>query len=121
MNSDTWTAVMQLRKNDRRHRPRPNEVANDLTDNEVSTIMATADFFGASMVDVHQISFDLVGARYRVLDWLGMAIMGRIECRPAVQVLVHSFLKVDGDVTAFITDLRATDYDIDHSWEEIQV
>ena len=113
-----WLDVMDKMDKDDRHEPYPDEVANDLVPDEVLTILATMDFFGATSQDIAQARFDLICARYRVFDWLAMGIMGRIECRPAVQVLTHSFLKVDGDVDAFITDLRESDYDIDHSWEE---
>jgi len=38
-----------------------------------------------------------------------------------LSVLVHSYLKVDGIPEGFIQDLRETDYQIDTSWEEIQI
>jgi hypothetical protein len=85
------------------------------------TILATADFFGASDNDLAQIKFDLGVARYRVFDWLAMGVMGRIDNRQAVRVFVHSLLKVNGDVTAFIDDLRVSDYDIDRVWENMDL
>lgn len=117
--STTWSKVMAKAYKDKRHHP--GTPANNLTDDEVTTIVATAEFFNASDIDLHQIVFDLKGPRYRVFDWLGMAIMGRVECKHAVQVFAHSFLKSDGDVDAFIADLRVNDYDVDHSWEEVEL
>lgn len=117
MNDETWKKVLACKDKDRRAQKTPNEVANDLTNDEILTILATIEFFGASPEDIRQAHFDLKLARYRLFDWLAMAVMGRLDCRQAVQVLVHSFLKCDGDVDAFIEDLRLTDYDIDRSWE----
>ena len=121
MNNDTWNQVMALKPADKRHRPRPDEVANDLTTDEITTIIATADFFMASDNDMRQIWFDLYVVRYRVFDWLAMCVMGRIGSKQAVQVFVHSFIKSRGDVDRFIADLRETDYDIDHTWEEVEL
>ena len=41
--------------------------------------------------------------------------------KTAVKVLVHSFLKSDGDINKFIEDLRITDYDVERKWEELEV
>lgn len=108
---------MALRNKDNRH----SGLANTLDSNDRETILATADFFGAEQNDLFQINWDLGVARYRVFDWLGMAVMGRMTNRNAVKVFTHSFLKVGGDVTKFIQDLRETDYDIDNSWESTEV
>lgn len=116
---DTWHQVMEMEGVDTRHRQPPDQIANDLTQDEVTTIIATAEFFGAELADMQQMYFDLVIARYRVFDWLAMGVMGRIDCKPALKVFVHSFLKSKGDVDTFIADLRSTDYDIDHSWEKV--
>lgn len=110
---------MALEAKDNRHIP--GDVANTLDRDDLNTILATADFFGASLSDLRQMHFDLSFAKYRVFDWLAMGIMGRIECRTAVRVFTHSLLNVGGDVTAFIDDLRYSDYDIDHSWERIDL
>lgn len=120
-NDKVWTQVMKLKKNDKRHHPRPNQVANDLREDELVTIVAVVDFFGGGHQDKSQVTYDLWIAKYRVFDWLAMCVMGRIECREAVQVLVHSFLKVDGDVDKFIEDLREVDYDIVKDWEKIDI
>jgi hypothetical protein len=117
--STIWSQVVAKAYKDKRHVL--NDVANDLTDDEITTILATAEFFGASDVDLHQIVWDLKVPKYRVFDWLGMCVMGRIDCRATVQVFAHSFLKSDGDVDAFIADLRETDYDVDYSWEGIEL
>ena len=116
-----WTQVVDLGSKDKRHQTPPNQVANDLKDDEITTILTIIDFFGADQRDLQQVKFDLKTVRYRVFDWLGMCIMGRIDCEPAVKVLTYSFLKCDGDVDAFIADLRATDYDVVRDWEKVQL
>lgn len=114
---DTWEQVMAMKSKDNRHKG----VANTLMPDEIETIMATADFFGASESDLYQIRFDLFVARYRIFDWLAMAVQGRLGCRLATQVFTYSFLKSEGNVTAFIDDLRVTDYDIDDSYKVIDL
>lgn len=116
--NEVWEQVMALKPKDKRHKG----VANTLDINELETIIATIDFFGGSY---KQDIFDLKIARYRVFDWLAMRIQGRRDTsqgdKDATKVLAHAFIKSEGDVDAFIDDLRSTDYDIDHSWSEIKL
>lgn len=113
---DTWEQVMALKSKD----TRSVGLANNLTDDEVTTIIATIDFFGG---DYRQDIFDLHKARYRVFDWLAMRIQGRRaeEHTTPTQVLAYSFIKSGGDVDKFIEDLRVTDYDIDDSYKTLKV
>ena len=111
--SDTWEKVMAMKPKDTRHKG----VANNLTDDELNTILGTIDFFGDNY---QQDIFDLKVARYRVFDWLAMRVGGR-GAPTSTKVLVHSFLKVDGDIDKWIDDLRITDYDIDNSWEGVEL
>lgn len=117
----TWAKVMALQLNDTRHQKRPSQLANNLRKDEVETIVAAAEFFGASDTDLKQVFFDLSVPRFRVFDWLAMCVMGRVEAQNAVKVLAYSFIKVAGDVDAFIADLRETDYDVDRSWESLEL
>jgi|GEM_PF-6533476 len=112
MTKTTWDKVMSMRSKDTRHRG----VANNLTEDEITTIIATIDYFGGSC---RQPFFDLSIARYRVFDFLAMAVGGRLDCEMATKVLVYSFLKVNGDIDKWIEDLRVTDYDCDHKWESL--
>lgn len=113
--SATWDKVMSMKPNDTRHEG----VANTLTLDELETILGTVDYFGGS---VSQARFDLRIARYRVFDFLAMCVMGdRIDSSDATKVLVHSFLKVDGDIDKWIEDLQTVDYDMDNSWKEINL
>ena len=117
MRSDTWTKIMSFKSKDNRHKG----IANTLDNDDINTLCATAEFFGADDKDLGLMVFDLRIARYRVFDWLAMAVGGRISCRPAVKVFAHSFIKSNGDVTAFIDDLRVSDYDMDTEWESIKL
>lgn len=113
-----WDRVMKMKKNDKRHEG----IANTLTRDEITTIIATYEFFGADSGTLAQIQWDLMAARYRVFDWLAMMVQGRDNGnRLGTQVLAYSFLKVNGDIDAFIEDLRYTDYDIDRSYEELEI
>lgn len=64
-------------------------VANTLSIDDITTIIATIDFFSG---DYRQDIADLKMFRYRVFDWLGMRIMSRYH-EPATKVLAHSFIK----------------------------
>lgn len=113
--NETWNKVMTLKSKDTRNMG----ITNNLEEDELECIIGTVDYFYGN---VGMAVFDLRTARYRVFDWLAMCVMGdRISSTDATKVLVHSFLKVDGDIDKFITDLRETDYDMDHSWEKIEL
>lgn len=111
--SDTWDKVMACKPADTRHKGS----ANTLTTADIETIAATIDFFGD---DYRQDIWDLRTAKYRVFDWLAMRVQGRGE-PTSTKVLAHAFLKVGGDVDKFIQDLQESDYDIDHSWEKVEL
>jgi len=113
----TWDKVMSLKKKD----DMKVGLANTLKDHDIETIIATADFFGAEERDLHQIYLDLKVARFRVFEWLAMAINGRLENQSAIKVFAHSFIKSNGVTSKFIQDLRETDYDIDNSWQDIEL
>lgn len=92
---------------------------NNLTEDEITTVIATVDYFGGS---TKQVYFDLTVARYRVFDALAMCVMGdRWYSKPATQVLVYAFLKAEGDVDKWIADLRSTDYDVVRGWESLEL
>jgi hypothetical protein len=114
--SDAWNQVMAKRA---RGAKEARNVANTLNRDDLNTILGTADFFGASEAELSQMYFDLAVCRYRVFDWLAMGIMGRITNTEVLRVFVYSFLKAEGVPSAFIDDLRVTDYDIDKSYDSV--
>lgn len=135
---DTWRAVIAHEKDDTRHVR--GDVANDLRDDEVETILATYDYFGCSSQMLGQIVSDLaspsylracglraLAPRYRVFDWLAMMVQTSDDtlrqhgAYAGTQVMVHSFLRCGGDVDRFIEDLRVSDYDCDRSWESVDL
>lgn len=109
----TWEQVMSLKTQDKRHRG----VANNLTDDELNTIVGTIDFFGD---DYRLDIFDLKMARYRVFDWLAMRVQGR-GAPESTKVLAYSFIKCNGDIDRWIEDLRYTDYDIVDEWRNLKL
>lgn len=110
----TWELVLEKKSRDTRHKG----VTNTLTDDEITTIVATVDFFNDQ---TRQAGFDLKFARFRVFDFLAMAVMSDRIGTTATKVLVYSFLKVDGDIDAWIEDLRVTDYDIVNDWQNLEL
>lgn len=117
MQETTWDKVMSLKNKDDMKKG----IANTLQDHDIETILATADFFGAEKRDLQQIYFDLKMARFRIFDWLAMAIQGRLDNKSAVKVFAYSFIKSNGVTSKFIEDLQITDYDIDNTWQEIEL
>lgn len=99
-------------------------VANTLDKDEITTIIATMDYWNASRAFLGQTLWDLGTARYRIGDWLGMCIQNE-GYEPgndtAVKVIAHAYIKADGDIDKFIEDLRYIDYEHDRSWEEIDL
>jgi hypothetical protein len=118
-NHTVWLAVMALE--DAGKDETYDTYANILNRDDFETVLATADFFGASRTDLQQIYMDLSFPRYRVFDWLAMCVNGRIESKDATKVFVYSFIKSGGVPSKFIEDLQVTDYDIDRRWEKIQL
>jgi hypothetical protein len=121
MNNELWKQIIALKPADDMHKG----VANTLNEDDWTTIIATAEYFDADHDELQQIYFDLAIPRYRVFDWLAMGVMsagenGRIPTKP-LKVFIHSFLKVGGVTSEFIQDLRETDYDMDTSWEKINL
>lgn len=115
----TWEQVMSLRSKGAKE---SRGVANTLSDDDLNTICATIDFFGG---DYRQDIFDLKTIRYRVFDWLAMRVQGRhsgsSQDKLVTKVLAYSFIKSDGVPSKFIEDLRVTDYDIDTSYNTIEL
>lgn len=119
-NDKLWDEVMETGKT------KEKGITNKLTEADITTIIATMDFFGATDIWKRQTYWDLNIAKYKVYDWMAMCIMGRNDDdretnNTPLKVLVHSYLKSKGDVEEFIADLRATDYDVDRSWEKIKI
>lgn len=49
----------------------------------VETIIQTLAVYGASQATISQAVFDLTEAKYRIFDWLGMCLTGRLEVDPS--------------------------------------
>ena len=123
-NKALWEQVMKIGRD---KEPRSQGITNRLDKYDVETILTVQDFFGASDIFMKQTAFDLYGPpKYRVFDWLAMNIMSRNDDdreqnNIPLKVLVHSYLKSEGDPERFIEDLRVSDYQIDTEWESIQI
>ena len=108
-NKQLWEQIMKL---GREKEPRGQGITNKLDQYDIQTILGTMDFFGASEIFKKQTAFDLYGPpKYRVFDWLAMTVMSRNDDardqnNVPLKVLVHSYLKSEGDPESFIDDLR---------------
>jgi len=45
----------------------------------IETIIKTLEYFGADSGQLGQVAFDLLRAKYKIFDWLGMCYTGRLE------------------------------------------
>ena len=101
-------------------------IANKFNKDDITTIIASMEWFNATDIWLKQTYYDLSIPRYRLFDWLGMCIMSRNDDNrelnnTALQVLVYSWLKTGGDPVKFIEDLRISDYDVNRSWEKVEI
>ncbi len=112
-----WLQIMNLKDNGRKETT--DGICNTLSRDDLNTILATADFFGATETDMALIYTDLTFAKYRVFDWLAMGVGGRIQNKDVAKVFAYSFIKVNGVPSKFIEDLQTTDYDVFDDWKEI--
>ena len=122
-NKELWKEIMEIGK---KKEPSSKGIANKFNQDDVNTIIATMDFFGATDVWMKQTYYDLTIPKYRLFDWLAMSLMGRNDDdrkqnESALKVLIHSYLKVKGDPIKFIEDLRISDYQIDTAWEKVVI
>ena len=70
-NKELWKQVIELGKKNEKG------IINQLNRDDVSTIIATMEFFGSTVVWMQQTIFDLTTPKFKVYDWLGMCIMSR--------------------------------------------
>lgn len=129
-NTELWQEIVTMGK---KADPAKKSQVNTFDDDDLNTILGTMDFFGASDIWMKQTYMDLssktaFAPRFRLFDWLAMCVMSRndddrLTNNVGLKVLVYAFLKVKGDPTEFIADLRATDYDLsrNNSWEKIKI
>ena len=122
-NKDLWNEIIEIGK---KKEPERLGIANKLERIDVETIVATIEFFGATDIWIKQTYYDLTIPKYRIFDYLAMSLMSRNDDNrqqneSGLKVLIHSYLKAKGNVKDFIADLRESDYDVDYSWEKIQI
>lgn len=102
------------------------DIVNKLDKYDLNTILCIMDFFGATTVWMRQTAYDLIVPKFRVFDWLAMCVMGRNDDdrkrnNVALKVLIHSFIKVNGNERAWIADLVNTDYEVNRGWKYIKI
>lgn len=88
----------------------------------VETILQTLEYFGATRSQLGLVHFDLVVAKYKIFDWLGMAYTGRIEdpndsiatksAHKCIEHMVNIYLE-QRHVGGFAWWLRGHDLDVE--------
>lgn len=125
---EVWGCIMNI------GRKKEGSGVNNFDDDDLNTILATMEFFGATDGLMAQSYFDLsamakpIAPRFKLWDWLAMTVMGRGDADDfetyqndtALRVICHAYFKVGGDPVKFIDDLRVTDYQIDETWRRIE-
>lgn len=104
---------------------------NVLDKDDITTIIATLDFFGASKNVIQQFYSDLIhkgpfSPKFRFFDCLAMMVntvnrRANVHDKQAIKVLVYAFRAAGYDEKKFIENLRVNDYDIDRGWESIEL
>lgn len=116
---ELWSLVIAI---GRKKEPSSKGITNKFDKDDVMTIVATMEFFGATTTWIQQTIYDLMGPpRFRLFDKLGMDIMSRNndnrgQNNVPLKVLVWAYLKVNGDPKKFVQELRVTDYQLDESY-----
>ncbi|MEI6080099.1 MAG: hypothetical protein WCQ53_05660 [bacterium] len=121
MNKDLWNEIMGKGKP-----VAPRGCANSLDADDVETVIATMDFFNATLQFQRQTYFDLIKAKFRVFDWLAMVVMSRNDDdreqnEMASKVLVYAFRSAGYDEKKFIENLREHDYQVEEEWVSIRL
>jgi hypothetical protein len=105
-------------------------IINTLDEDDLRTLLATMEFFGASELWIRQTAYDITLPKFRVFDWLAMCVSGRAygyqdgdnkSNRMPLQVLVYAWLDAEGDQHKFIENMREHDYDVELEWEQIEL
>lgn len=86
----------------------------------IETLLATLEYYGASQNQLRQVHFDLVKARYKIFDALGMWYTGRLEdpnntvsqVQDCLEKMVRLYI-LQSDVGGFAWFLRGHDLDIE--------
>lgn len=102
---EAWSEVMRL------GRKREYGSTHNLSELEVRTIVATAEYFAGEYYQ--QVIFDLTRAKYKIFDWLAMLIDGRDDgnCH-MTQVFTYAYLKADGHPREMVDILRRYDFEV---------
>ena len=119
---ELWHLVLAI---GRKQEPESKGITNHFNRDDVTTIIANMEFFGATDIWMRQTIFDLMTPKFRLFDFLGMCIMSRNDDNRKqnnlpLKVLIWAYLKMNGVPEKFIEDLRVIDYQIDGSYNCVQ-
>ena len=81
----------------------------------VGTVIATLDYFGATEQELAMTKFDLLAAKYKIWDWLGMCLTGRIDRDSSIYPTIVKMAKLyilQKNVGGWAWWLRGHDLDV---------
>ena len=101
---ELWHLVLAI---GRKQEPESKGITNHFNRDDVTTIIANMEFFGATDIWMRQTIFDLMTPKFRLFDFLGMCIMSRNDDNRKqnnlpLKVLIWAYLKMNGVPEKFI-------------------
>ena len=123
--SSLWSDLVE---NGRKNQSHPE--INVLDKDDIISIIATIEYFGASDVFMKQIYFDLANhgmyaPKYKLFDALAMYVDGRADDSEdniqGLKVLCHAFITSGYNEKKFIENIRVNDYEVVRDWEALEI
>ena len=117
----TWDELVEKGRENQSH-PEINVLDKD----DITSVIATMEYFGATLICLQQSYHDLLVPKFRVFDWLAMNVNGRMDDDTeqntnAFKVLIHAFRTAGYNEKKFIENIRVYDYEIMREWEEVKI
>lgn len=103
-------------------------ITHNLTNDEILTIVATAEALGCNQNFIKQLAWDLLVARYKLYDEIGMLLTGRnkgygenkfeLEAQEKFTNIL-AVLYALGSIDELINNLRTEDYLVESTYESL--
>ena len=93
-------------------------ITHKLSNPFIDTIISTLEYYGATSSQLEQVQVDLLIAKYKIWDWLGMCLSGRLDTRPGDSVYkcikkMCQLYVIQNNVGGWAWWLRGHDLDIE--------
>lgn len=121
-NEKLWEAVIEKGKKQEKG------ITHKLSDDEIDTILATAQAMGVNKTFLMQAMWDLTKAKYKLYDWIAMLVHGRYKGygetpdelenqRKFATILAK--LYIEKSIPELIDNLRRVDYQLESSYKSL--